>query len=220
MPSESALRDASRTGLGLIETFRREPVAGSLRLDRHLDRMARSAEALGLCFSREAALETVNDVSGPGALRVRMLLSPDGSFSLSSAPFSPTPPNAVWRLRIAQTALSSSNPLLRHKTTRRDVYERARAEFCAGEVDEVLLCNEAGAVCEGTMTNVFVRTADGRLKTPAASCGLLPGILRGELLATGKAVEALLTASDLREAKELFVGNSLRGLIRARLLRD
>lgn len=220
MPSESALRDASRSGLGLIETFRWEPEAGFLRLDDHLDRMARSAEALGLSFSREAALQTVGHVCGASALRVRLALSPDGSFALTAAPFSPAPPEAVWRLRIARTALSSDDPLLRHKTSRRDVYEQARAEFLTSEADEVLLCNEAGAVCEGTMSNVFVRTANGRLKTPALACGLLPGILRRTLLAEGKAEEAVLTVGDLHKAKELFVGNSLRGLVRARLLRD
>lgn len=220
MSFESALRDASRSGLGLIETFRWEPEAGFLRLDDHLDRMARSAEALGLSFSREAALQTVGRVNGASTLRVRLALAPDGSFALTSAPFSPAPPETVRRLRIARTALSSNNPLLRHKTTRRDVYEQARGEFPTEEADEVLLCNEAGAVCEGTMTNVFVRAADGKLKTPAVSCGLLPGILRRTLLAEGEAEEALLTVGDLREAKELFVGNSLRGLVRACLVRD
>ena len=52
---------------------------------------------------------------------------------------------------------------------------------------------------------------------PALSCGLLPGVLRSELIALGKAREATLGPHDLRAAEELFVGNSLRGLIRARL---
>jgi 4-amino-4-deoxychorismate lyase len=47
---------------------------------------------------------------------------------------------------------------------------------------------------------------------------LLPGILREELLETGKAQEAELKPADLAAARRLFVGNSLRGLIRARLV--
>ena len=36
--------------------------------------------------------------------------------------------------------------------------------------------------------------------------------------AEGAAVEAVLTTDNLRAAKALFVGNSLRGLIRAKLV--
>jgi 4-amino-4-deoxychorismate lyase len=55
----------------------------------------------------------------------------------------------------------------------------------------------------------------GVLLTPPVSCGLLPGVLRGELLESGEAREAVLTEGDLRRAKAVFAGNSLRGLIRA-----
>jgi 4-amino-4-deoxychorismate lyase len=63
----------------------------------------------------------------------------------------------------------------------------------------------------------FADMGDGVLLTPPLRCGLLPGVLRGELLESGKAKEAMLTEEDLRRANAIFVGNSLRGLIRARL---
>ena len=78
-----------------------------------------------------------------------------------------------------------------------------------------LLLNRLGEVCEGTITNVFADMGDGVLLTPPLRCGLLPGVLRGELLEGGKAREAVLTEDDLHGAKAIFVGNSLRGLIRA-----
>lgn len=219
MPSESAFRDAPGNGPGLIETFRYEPGTGFLRLEAHLGRMARSAEALGLVFSMERALEALHPVTGPSVLRVRLLLSSEGSFGLTTASFTPTAPDTVWRLRLARARLSSTDPLLRHKTTRREVYEQARAEFPPDEAGEVVLCNEEGQVCEGTVTNIFVRDRSGAMRTPAARCGLLPGILRQTLLASGAAKEAVLETEDLLAAEALFVGNSLRGLVRARLER-
>ena len=73
---------------------------------------------------------------------------------------------------------------------------------------------EDGLVTEGSVTNVFVER-DGKLLTPPAALGLLPGILRGELLAEGRALEAELTLDDL--AAGFFIGNGLRGLLPARL---
>jgi 4-amino-4-deoxychorismate lyase len=86
------------------------------------------------------------------------------------------------------------------------------------QADEVILLNERGEVCEGTITNIFLDTGDDGLVTAALISGLLPGVLRGELLDTGRAREAVLGPADLADAKALFVGNSLRGLIPARLV--
>ncbi|TIT84983.1 MAG: hypothetical protein E5W55_33345, partial [Mesorhizobium sp.] len=103
------------------------------------------------------------------------------------------------------------------KTSRRETYQRARAEYLATRADEVLLANERGELCEGTITNLFADFGDGVLATPRLDCGLLPGVLRGELLDEGRAVEAIYTFDDLKSAKAIFVGNSLRGLIPAQL---
>jgi 4-amino-4-deoxychorismate lyase len=46
---------------------------------------------------------------------------------------------------------------------------------------------------------------------------LLPGVLRAELLDEGRAREAIYSYGDLQSAKAIFVGNSLRGLIPAKL---
>jgi para-aminobenzoate synthetase/4-amino-4-deoxychorismate lyase len=47
---------------------------------------------------------------------------------------------------------------------------------------------------------------------------LLPGTLRAELIAEGRAVEAVLTLEDLKAADRVYLGNSVRGLVRAELL--
>ncbi|MCA8889022.1 MAG: aminotransferase class IV, partial [Parvularculaceae bacterium] len=55
----------------------------------------------------------------------------------------------------------------------------------------------------------------GVLLTPPLSAGLLPGTLRSELLASGTAVEATLTPDMLATAAAVYLGNSVRGLVRA-----
>ncbi|WP_378948855.1 aminotransferase class IV family protein [Mesorhizobium sp. ANAO-SY3R2] len=220
MPSESALRDRLGAGFELIETMRWEPDTGFLRGDRHLARLAASAEALGFAFDA-TSLENVllSAVGGEVPLRVRLALSAEGKAEITTQAFVPLATDTVWTLRIAATRLASTDTLLRHKTTRREVYDRARAEFSREKADEVILLNEAGEVCEGTITNIFVDMGDGGpLKTPALASGLLAGVLRGEMIDKGAAVEAVLNADDLRGATGIWIGNSLRGLIAAKLV--
>ncbi|TJW46525.1 MAG: hypothetical protein E5W83_08650 [Mesorhizobium sp.] len=219
MPAESALRDGNAADFELIETMRWEPGQGFLRLDRHLARLYGSAAELGFACDPQRVGEVLMNTVGRQqiALRMRLLLSRNGEMTASVQPYEPLAADKVWRLQLARTRLDSGDMLLRHKTSRRETYQRASAEYLASRADEVLLANERGEICEGTITNVFADFGDGVLATPRLDCGLLPGVLRGELLDEGRAREAIYTLDDLKSAKALFVGNSLRGLIPAKL---
>lgn len=201
----------------LIETLRWQPDAGFLRLDQHLRRLSRSADALGFRQPQDAKGKLQKEVSGDVPLRVRLVMTYRGKMDVTATPFEPVPEETVWRLKVAKTKLQSEDSLFRHKTTRREPYEAARAEFSKEEADEVILLNERGEVCEGTITNIFAEAADGMLLTPPLTSGLLPGVLRAELIRERKARGEVLKLDDLRHRK-LFVGNSLRGLIRAELI--
>lgn len=217
MSSESALRDGNGADYELIETLRWEPTAGFVRIERHLARLQASAGALGFGHDAAAVKHALAAAAGgPMPLRVRLTLSRAGEARCTSHPFQPIALGAVWTLRIARTRLDADDPLIRHKTSRRDVYQAARLEFTPAEADEVILVNHQGRLCEGTITNLFLDRGDGGpLLTPALANGLLPGVLRGELIEQGRAVEADLLPHDLAIAKSIFVGNSLRGLIPA-----
>ena len=110
--------------------------------------------------------------------------------------------------------LSSSDPWLAIKSSNRTAYDTARATL-PESLDEVIFQNERGEVCDGTITTVFFDAGDG-LCTPPLSSGLLPGVLRAEMLAKDALREAVLRASDLDKVR-LWVGNSLRGLIPAQV---
>jgi para-aminobenzoate synthetase/4-amino-4-deoxychorismate lyase len=71
-----------------------------------------------------------------------------------------------------------------------------------------------GRLTEGSFTNIFVER-DGKLLTPPVARGLIPGVLRAKLIDEGKAAEADLTVEDLKDG--FLLGNSLRGMIRAKL---
>ena len=204
-------------GPGLIETMRRRADGAVDRLPLHLERLERSAAALDIpCDPKRIAAAIENLPSGDQDQRIRLELTPDGGLHVESRACPPSDPDTVWRLAVAQTRLDSAAPLLRHKTTFRDIYARARQEHPVAEIDDVLLRNERGELCEGTITSLFLQMRETEpLLTPALSCGLLRGVLRQELLDAGKAREAVLTLADLQSAEQIHVGNSLRGLMPA-----
>ncbi|MDL2405539.1 aminotransferase class IV family protein [Rhizobium calliandrae] len=212
--------DQALDDFSLIETLRYEPQTGFVRLRLHLARLQRSARRLGFPAPRDALTKLNAVVVGASApLRVRLTFGRAGQTEISAAPFTPLAADAVWRVRIAQARLDSADKLLRMKTTRRSVYEAARAEYSPTEADEVLLLNEKGDVCEGTITSIFLDDGFGVLRTPPISSGLLAGVLRTELICQRKARVGRMGLDDL-ENGSLYIGNSLRGLIRAQLLRN
>ncbi|MBC7505267.1 MAG: aminodeoxychorismate synthase component I [Sandarakinorhabdus sp.] len=191
----------------LVETLRAEN--GDLPdLGRHLDRMAASAAFLGTAFNAEAARALVCAASRGVSGRIRLLAAPSGALAVQVGPL---PVALATPVRVAITALpvSPDDWRLRHKTSDRRFYDDARAAIRAFEV---IFATPAGGLTEGSFTNLFVRRG-GVLLTPPASLGLLPGVLRAGLLASGEAVEANLTAADLGGG--FFIGNALRGLIPA-----
>jgi 4-amino-4-deoxychorismate lyase len=219
--AEGSLCGGGSMDISLIETLRWEPEAGFVRLERHLARLMRSAAALGLSRAegaQDALIAALPPSALPGIapLRIRLELFADGRIDVQAVPFTPLAPDTIWRLKIATTRLASTDPLLRHKTSRRAAYTAARAEFPATQAEEVILINEHGELCEGTITSLFLDDGSGILKTPPLTSGLLAGVLRQELLETGKVIEHILRTEDLAHGT-VFVGNSLRGLIRGEL---
>jgi 4-amino-4-deoxychorismate lyase len=210
---EGAFRGPLPGGLKIIETLGRAP-GGYPRAARHLARMERTAARLGVAFDRARARAALESVPGGAARRVRLTLDLAGRFELSHAPLGPA--RTVWRLAPAAERLDPADPWLTVKTTARAVYDAARAGLPA-DIEERVFLNTRGELCEGTITNIFLDTGAGALLTPALSSGLLPGILREELLESGQARAAVLTPADMAAARAVYVGNALRGLIRAEL---
>jgi para-aminobenzoate synthetase/4-amino-4-deoxychorismate lyase len=205
----------------LLETLAWTPGGGLLLLERHLRRLADSAEYFG--FACDAGAIRLSLAAATRGLRrpqrVRLLLDEQGGIdvavaplglraaTLSDAPPSPRRVRAV-RVAVAQEPVSRRDRFLYHKTTRRRVYERALAANPG--CDDVILVNEEGEVTESTIANVVVRDQDGYW-TPPVECGLLPGTFRAELLERGAIRERHITREDLREAKQVWLINSVRG---------
>ena len=190
----------------LLETMRWTPREGWYLLDRHLARLEASARHFQFVYFASQARDRLDHAvrSAETALRVRLLLAEDGAVRVEQTPLDRH--EGVWRVRFAADPVDPSDEFLYHKTTNRAVYERARRPDC----DDVILWNPAGEVTETTIANLVVEINLRRV-TPPVACGLLPGTLRAELLATGQIGEARVTVEELKGAAHFWLVNSVRG---------
>ncbi len=202
----------ARPRFDLLETMRWTPARGYFLLEAHLNRLKDSADYFGFPVSMgrvRRALEQAAERFPKEALRVRMTVDREGRCHIESVPLARRE-RRIWRVALTREPIQSFDRVLFHKTTFRAAYEKARAAW--PDHDDVLLWNERGEVTESTVANLLWRR-DGIWHTPALSCGLLPGVFRGRLLAKGWVREAVIEVNALDAADRLLLVNSVRGFI-------
>jgi branched-chain amino acid aminotransferase len=84
-------------------------------------------------------------------------------------------------------------------------------------LDELILLNERGEVCECTSANLFIARG-GEVFTPPLNSGCLPGVTRAVLLEEIRvqgisAVEKTLLPKDLEEADQVFITSTTRDFL-------
>jgi para-aminobenzoate synthetase/4-amino-4-deoxychorismate lyase len=213
---------APRIALSPLHSLSDEAVLARYRfLQGHLDRMAASAQALGLPFELQAAREVMIGLARvhPEALVVRIQVDGAGHFSLSTREAPAAAAGAVM-LMVSPFRTDPDDPLLRHKTSVRGFYNREHRRALSQDCFDALFVNRLDRVTEGSITNIFARFGDEWV-TPPVDDGLLPGVWRAWFLEGTGAVQRSVTLAELLTANEIVVGNSVRGDARvARLVSD
>jgi len=201
-------------------------------LAAHLDRMAETIAFLRLkCLAREAIAAAVGAAvaaAGPGEHRIRIVVTrgPGGlSTPLSELGVGHTivivePLPAASTAGVALAVVDWPLPARQgrgHKTLAYLDHVIARELARTAGADEAVRLDGSGAVVEGATSNLFVVTG-GTVATPMIEGGVLPGIVRGRVLALcgqlGIASEARrVTLDELRGADEVFVTSSVRGVV-------
>jgi 4-amino-4-deoxychorismate lyase len=231
-PAEPVLRaddDALLRGRAAFETLR--VYAGRpFRLDAHLDRLAGSAESLGLPPLPRAALEELATLvlPAPGSadtvLRLVWTAGPGGGLPLGLALLSAVP-DWIERTRargaraVSLLGIRATAPWLLPgvKSTSYAVNMAAEAEAKRRGADEACFVDPDGIVLEGTVTNVWWREGDV-LYTPTLDLGILAGVTRAALLELApvcgyRVEEGAYPLERLTAADEAFTSSSIREIM-------
>lgn len=209
-------------GDGVFEALKATP-AGAFAVQRHLDRLSRSAAAMGLPapdhrLVREgitAALDgwplpdakvRVTYTGGEGPLGSGAAYGPP-TLIVAVEPRDPTPPTTAivtvpWR-RNENGALTGVKSTSYAENVRGLAYAAARGG------SEAIFHNTAGHVCEGTGTNIFFVFGD-EVATPPLRSGPLAGITRELLLEWTEVTERDVSPEEATGADEVFLTSSLR----------
>lgn len=229
----AALDHGLTVGDGVFETCK--VVDGTpFALTRHLARLRRSAEIIGLRLpwsDRDvtaacdeaigaAAIDAANAASGVQRLRITVTGGPGPLGSdrsdvpptlvIAAGPGSPWP--ATTSVATVPWVRNERSAVAGAKTTSYAENVVALAEAHRTGASEALLANTTGALSEGTGSNVFLEL-DGMLCTPSLSTGCLAGITRALVCEAVDVVERNdLTFDDLRRTTEAFLTSSTRDI--------
>lgn len=217
---KSKVLDEKIPDFALLETLLWNPGEEFFLLQYHLNRMADSAAYFGFPFKKESVLDALRTGSRsfPGERRkVRLLLYSNGTIDVQSTRIEEIDSARTARVALAKEPVNSENRFLYHKTTARELYERARKDY--PDCDDVLLWNERGELTESSISNI-VLDIGGELCTPPVSSGLLPGVFRASLLEKGQIRERVLQTGDLKTCRKIYLINSVRKWREAILARE
>lgn len=79
--------------------------------------------------------------------------------------------------------------------------------------NEVVFLNIYGNIAEGATSNIFI-IKDKKIYTPKISDGILPGVVRNWVIENFKVCEKHLNKKDLYSADEVFITNSVLGIMK------
>ena len=220
-------------GDGLFETIK--ITAGAAEFwDRHLARLAFGCGRLAIPapdngLLRREAMQLCEGAAN-GVLKIIVTRGQGGRGYCPPEPVTPSRIVALYpapdhpeswaregvRLHICETRLADQPRLAGLKHLNRLEQILARSEWSDADTAEGLMCDYSDAVIEGTMSNLFL-VRNGALHTPDLTrCGVA-GIMRAVILEIarnlGFEIEVRrIERSDLDEADEVFVTNSVIGI--------
>jgi len=190
--------------LGVFETLR--VIDGQpLFFAEHRAELGRAIEALGL--KSDADFEQARAGLPPLSGRWRWIVTPEETRTLFSEEAAVTV--GPLALSVSPVRVGSCNWDARFKTLSHLSHAQA---WKTAATPEVILLNEQGQVASASRANIFWRRGED-VFTPAHEAGCRCGVVRAFVCKRQKVETGCFPLSDLLEADEIFLTNSLKGIV-------
>ncbi|WP_335942036.1 aminotransferase class IV [Fusobacterium polymorphum] len=203
-------------GLGLFETillYKGKPIF----LDEHLARINKSIVDLGWNIKKlekdEAFQYLDNNKNGFEYEVLKIVLSEKNRLFLKREYiYTEKDYQRAFSLNISEVRRNESSIFTFHKTLNYgdNILEKRNSKKMG--YDEPIFLNSKNQVTEGATSNVFVVVGD-KIYTPKLSCGLLNGIVRQYIISNYDVIESEIDLEFLNNADEIFLTNSLFGIM-------
>jgi branched-chain amino acid aminotransferase len=178
-------------------------------LGEHIDRLGRSAAAIGLDFDRarlEAEIAALLAQAGPVDGQLRLIVTRGGRRIAATEPV----PAHAESVRVATIRYSTTGVLDRVKSLSYAANMHATRRAKQSGADEALLVQADGTVLEPPTSTIFWASADGALRTPSLELPILDSITRDRLIAALEVEEGAWSLDDLLAASEAFLASTTR----------
>jgi para-aminobenzoate synthetase/4-amino-4-deoxychorismate lyase len=189
-------------------------------LNEHLKRMGDSAGYFAFYFNLRRIKRQLKDLeydfTKENSYKIRLLLDKKGNLKSEYSRICEENTGGDRFISFSKYRTDPNDIFLYHKTTNRQLYNAEYQSYSQRGYYEVIFLNNRGEVTEGSFSNIIVRI-NKNYYTPAVSSGLLAGIYRAYFIKKHNAQERVIFADDLRKVDKIFICNSVRGLVEAKL---
>lgn len=203
-------------GLGLFETillYKGKPVF----LDEHLARINKSITNLELKIEKlekDEVFQYLNKNKNiPEYEVLKIVLSEKNRLFLKREyTYTEKDYQRAFSLNISEVRRNENSIFTFHKTLNYgdNILEKRKSKKLG--YDEPIFLNSKNQITEGAISNIFIVVGD-KIYTPKLSCGLLNGIVRQYIVSNYDVIESEIDLEFLNNADEIFLTNSLFGIM-------
>ncbi|RYD80413.1 MAG: 4-amino-4-deoxychorismate lyase [Sphingobacteriales bacterium] len=237
VPVLTASNRSFKFGDGLFESMRM--IDGKLQFaDLHADRLVSGMKALKIdghalmddYFLRQKTADLAKRNKWNGNVRFRLSVYREGSgvytpeinkagYVLDGLPMNTNRYELNTKgliIDVFDEITKPVNKLSNFKTSNALLYVMAGIFKSQNRLDEAMILNQYGFLCESISANVFV-VYNNQIYTPALTEGCVSGVMRTAIMQLAKMhdlelIEAQINPEILKEAEEVFITNATQGI--------
>ena len=206
-------------GRGVFETILVKEKA--IFLDEHIERLNKSINALSLgkAINKDDVISFINENNIKNKALKIVVTEKNLVYATREIKYKDEDYINGFKVRISEVLRNSTSRVVAFKTLNylENIIEY---ELCQSSgFNEAIFFNELGNLCEGCTSNIFI-VKNKNIYTPPVKDGLLPGVVRNWVIKNFKVKEARITKEELLNSDEVFLTNSLVGVIKVSSIED